>query len=557
MGHRASRWGVALGPAVALAWLGACGGTSYTGAIAGDGGPDAGGDTTVEGSPDARGDSASVRDVTSGSDGPGTGDSGEKDGADGASAADASDATSGTDATDAAGDAADAASEAAPVPCAGTPTSCGPPGECATCTGAVGGDQCIGLVCGCTGAADCLPGYACDPTTFTCTMACAGSSALLVCNGGCCDGTMCQPGLASDACGNVGALCNDCTTDPVEPVCLSDGSCGCNTSSDCPAGAACTNTLCGVTCDALATCNGGCCSSGLCVPGDQPGACALGQATCGTCGGALECLVGSGGDACGCESAQDCPSGQACDPMTHACATACSALAPCNGGCCSAAAGGTCQGGTDPAACGNLGGVCVSCATASVGSACNTVTGGGECGCGSIFDCSNFSFCDNGECGVSCDTSTPCTGGCCSATTGGSCEPGDQATACGGAGVCADCTSAAAGHACLPVAGTSTGGDRCGCWSSDDCATGAACDPWTHLCSAACGANARCNGGCCAGGTCVAGTVTTACGSAGDACDDCTDDVAGTTCVSGACGCNGNGDCLSGLTCDTTSHLCE
>jgi hypothetical protein len=375
------------------------------------------------------------------------------------------------------------------------------------------------------------------------------------CNTGCCDGTTCVSGTSNNACGQGGRVCVNCTNDRAAPVCLAGASCGCTTSMDCPAGSACQNGICGLSCDAMHACQGGCCSNGTCSPGDQPGACALGRTMCDSCSGVLACLSGTPASTCGCRSAANCPAGQACNVATGQCATSCNVLSPCHGGCCSAAANGTCVGGTQTGACGDSGGTCKDCSSSSAGSACqssNASAGGGHCGCNGDADCpadAGPTACDpqtltcSTPCAIGCSTDT-----CCSAD--GKCRAANTSTACATGSSCTDCTGNIAGTACIAVLGS------CGCWSSADCPIGRACSSST-LCATACDSRHPCNGGCCMGGTCSAGTGMYACGQLGAACIDCTFSIAGKACVSGACGCGADSDCSASQTCDQGSHVCR
>jgi hypothetical protein len=149
----------------------------------------------------------------------------------------------------------------------------------------------------------------------------------------------------------------------------------CAVPADCPSGTACDTASgrCESTCGGAnhTPCNGGCCGSGTCHPGTAADTCGAGGGPC------IDCTLNSAGGACvmghcGCASQDDCP---AADPQAgiagracllagiNLCVTSCNApnVGPCNGGCCSAAIGGTCLPGTSDAACGTAGNTCIDC----------------------------------------------------------------------------------------------------------------------------------------------------------------------------------------------------
>jgi hypothetical protein len=342
------------------------------------------------------------------------------------------------------------------------------------------------------------------------------------------------------------------------------GPIGCTVATDCPTGQACDGAThtCTMSCSATQTCNGGCCKSGSCVAGDTSDACALGQPACGSCGGQASgsaCLSTGGGKSCGCSSVTDCPPNQACNMATHTCGPACDMNTPCNGGCCSAATGGTCQTGTLDAVCGNNGGLCAACSGNQFGHKCVPMTGGGQCGCVTFpGDCpASASACTNSVCISTCSPSMMCQSGCCSSSTNGTCQPGTSQGVCGAGGsVCQSCVGNANGSACLPSG-------ACGCTKATDCPTGQACDTAAGKCTTACNANQQCNGGCCSsasGGTCQTGTINAACGSSG-VCMTCPGPASctsyscnGTACVpnyaANGTSCSDNNNCTSGDHCD-------
>ena len=80
--------------------------------------------------------------------------------------------------------------------------------------------------------------------------------------------------------------------------------------------------------------------------------------SCGTPGNCVDCSNAPTGHACvsmacGCNTEQDCPAGNACDPNTHQCSVKCAGPLTCNGGCCD---GVNCVAGMTNAACGSKGG---------------------------------------------------------------------------------------------------------------------------------------------------------------------------------------------------------
>ncbi len=109
----------------------------------------------------------------------------------------------------------------------------------------------------------------------------------------------------------------------------------------------------------------------------------------------------------GCNLATDCPLGQACNTVTHACSTDCAApgTTGCNGGCCNLVtiSMGSCVAGTADAQCGNDGGICDDCVdSCDPGPKCIA----GACGCSSDTDCVNDA--------ANCDPFLSCVGGECS-----------------------------------------------------------------------------------------------------------------------------------------------
>jgi hypothetical protein len=267
--------------------------------------------------------------------------------------------------------------------------------------------------------ASCPLGQAC--TTGACSTACGASSS--ACNGGCCDGVMCQSGSDPGACGVTGGSCVTCSG---ASACLPTGKCGCASASECGEGQACTDGGCSAVCSDSSPCNGACCFQGCCslFPNPATGPSCLGTAdsvACGPPGGqctqcslpgpyavcnpdyTCTCRVGPlGSPACGGPGcAVGCSSGQACVEETsgtgQVCGTSCSATRPCNGTCCTAA--GQCAPYSptgSPTACGGPGTMCVDCTSNCAtngpgggkgGNAC-LAADGNVCGCNSDADCS-------------------------------------------------------------------------------------------------------------------------------------------------------------------------
>ncbi|MGH7293797.1 MAG: hypothetical protein ACRELB_02635, partial [Polyangiaceae bacterium] len=278
--------------------------------------------------------------------------------------------------------------------------------------------------------------------------------------------------------------------------------CGCEASTDCPAGEACDTTThaCGLTCggSGFTACNGGCCGSGgQCVAGTGNGACGATGGTCAVCAGATPTC----GPSWTCTSA----CGQSGDG-------ACGA-----GDCC---VGNTCVADTSGLACGPS---CKSCSGNAAGSGCVN----GACGCTGAADCPVGQACDLGKnvCVGLCGTAnySPCHGGCCDhPVTGGqpTCVGGTVISACGsGGGACGACGAATCcvgqacvgdtvsqgcGPNCTDCTGNTNGsaciGGGCGCNVATDCPSSPprACYPSKHQCSTTCGSGfTTCNGGCC------------------------------------------------------------
>ncbi|HEY6458516.1 MAG TPA: hypothetical protein VIY73_00145, partial [Polyangiaceae bacterium] len=89
-------------------------------------------------------------------------------------------------------------------------------GTCSACGGTTPTCSATGACAPCLQATDCPPGDACDVTTGTCSVTCAGPDSYSGCNGGCCEsiptsvGGSCVAGTAQIACGDNGAACINC-----------------------------------------------------------------------------------------------------------------------------------------------------------------------------------------------------------------------------------------------------------------------------------------------------------------------------------------------------------
>ena len=306
-------------------------------------------------------------------------------------------------------------------------TACGAAGACVDCTAEPSGHRCLTGVCGCNTTTDCGFGDVCDVQGHLCVPACDATS----CETGCCDDSgFCATGTGAQSCGSSG-MCVDCSTASIGKACV-NGTCGCNTTSDCPTGRACNlaTKTCTTTCSASQACNGGCCNNGTCTTGSSTSTCGYNGLACDNCAVSTDgdsCMSGPSGYHCGCTSAVwDCPVGKACNPTTRQCTSDCSASSPCHGGCCSA---GRCAPGTATNACGEDGSTCDSCAGCNRGTVCRASTDGGYCGCNNADDCSASACWDHNSCaylsflggtvccgaeGASCGSSEDCCSGSCS-----------------------------------------------------------------------------------------------------------------------------------------------
>ncbi len=209
------------------------------------------------------------------------------------------------------------------------------------------------------------------------------------CMTGCCDRSgQCQPGASNTQCGELGGYCRDCTL----------------SGTQCDMGQ-CTGGLDGGGCNEQ-TCPNGCCDAlDQCQPGVSLTNCGNFGTQCQNCPLAPD--VPPGAQIFAVCSNQQCmsPSGvdTGCNPDT------------CPAGCCDGA--GHCLDGSDDAACGNRGTLCVDCTPLGAP-------------------------CDFGVC-TALDGAVPCSqtcNGCCDAN--GNCQLGFADTQCGAIGTtCTDCTA--------------------------------------------------------------------------------------------------------------------
>src|SRR5215472_13267185 len=99
------------------------------------------------------------------------------------------------------------------------------------------------------------------------------------------------------------------------PVCLGNQMFGCSAASQCAPNQACNGGVCMTNCSGGQMCNGGCCDGTNCQPGNTPGACGNNGGACvSPCMGNKPVCLNSG--VCGCSSASDCMTGQACKGAT-------------------------------------------------------------------------------------------------------------------------------------------------------------------------------------------------------------------------------------------------
>jgi hypothetical protein len=347
-------------------------------------------------------------------------------------------------------------------------------------------------------------GLACDRTSRTCVAPKCGPANCT----GCCAGDSCVLGSDIAACGQAGALCQDCKS----------------------LGQTCAPTTPGGRCVASPTCDAtnckGCCDGTTCRTGTDATACGTKGGQCQSCAAtASSCMPVTGGVGGTCQAPVK------CGPSN------CS-------GCC---VNDKCVAGGTDASCGFGGATCMACQTGAscVNSVCVTKTTCGPSNCsGCCVGNSCFNGTDNVECGAkgsackTCATGTTCTAGVCTAPP--ACGP-------------SNCKGCCSGNTC--VVGTTTGACGLGGFACQACSANQTCTAGVCQTVPTCGPQSC--GGCCVNGVCAVGGQTNACGAGGATCQDC--GARGQTCVSGACaqpacgpsncnGCCSNGVCVGGTT---------
>lgn len=262
--------------------------------------------------------------------------------------------------------------------------------------------------------------------------------------------------------------------------------------------------------------------------------------TCSGCCIGNNCYPGSDPNECGevgqtCESCQNeglaCIDRQCATPPPPTCGP---------GNCTGCCFGETCITGTEATACGNGGQECVNCA--GQGAVCQPASpSGGICitptGCGpqNCPGCCTGDICNAGNGVTQCGAQGQACQNC--AQFGEACNNAGQ---CVGGQVCSpeNCPGCCEGNACVPGTDSSAcgfAGNQC-----NDCAAeGESCQSQTCVVQPPCGPE-NCGGCCDFQGICQPGTFDTGCGRSGQACEVCT--TVGETCQSQTCspgsGCN-------------------
>jgi hypothetical protein len=351
--------------------------------------------------------------------------------------------------------------------CGNAVNNCGP-GNCKGCC--VGGVCLAGsdpTECGIGGAActNCqAEGEACNGGQCVTPTPCGPSNC-----SGCCEGNVCQPGNASNACGTAGNACTNCAVagdNCQNAQCVAQAQCnaqncgfGCCEGNVCVTGSS--NTACGFggqscqDCQAFGdvcqgqvcqgqtqcnaqTCGFGCCQGNFCVTGSLDTECGFGGQSCQDCqafGETCQGQVCQGGGTC---NAQTCPNGcclgGACIPGTldNACGFGGQACQNCQ------TFGDVCQGQICVSSAGCNASNCFGCCEGNVcvpGTASNACGFGGE----QCTNCQGFGdICEGQQCQSACNGGN-CQG-CCDANQ--MCQPGFLNNQCGGFGApCADCTA--------------------------------------------------------------------------------------------------------------------
>jgi hypothetical protein len=408
----------------------------------------------------------------------------------------------------------------------------------------------------CAGDADCeggscRDGFCCDQKCGACRRCDAPSP-----------GGTCQPYAGAVGTGTEHDTCTGANAcDPSGTCKLKPGQ-ACAAGPECVSGACVDGVCCSTACNqACAVCNA---TPGTCTAAPKGSS---GRGTCGvyacngaaltcpaTCASDVDCAAGGycNGTTCAatqgpgatCARDRQCAGGACRDGVccNSACNGACEACTTAKG----ASANGTCTtlaATTKPAACGGY-----ACSGAS--SACAT-TCTSDAGCATGFWCDG-TFCQKTRTqGDGCTSTSQCGAGltcadgvCCNATCDGACQ------AC----AAAHKQSGDASGVCGPAKAGSDPGDRCPSEAASSCGKTGACDA-SGTCAlfpkgAACGGGVSCNAGTAKGQTC-------------DGLGACLTDMAGTACAPGTCtaasgcsfACASDGDCDATGFCDT--GLCK
>ncbi|MFN7130614.1 MAG: hypothetical protein ACK4N5_00930 [Myxococcales bacterium] len=367
----------------------------------------------------------------------------------------------------------------------------------------------------------CAATQVCDAQTKTCHGRCTAK----------CDGRACGPDGCGGSCGSCGAgfvcsesqgVCEPCTPSCSGKACGPDGcggqcgACGRGTFCDGAQCVTCTPKTCaqlGKTCGqhpdgcgGTVEC-GGCPSPETCGGGGTPGVCGCTKVSCLSlgkncgalsdgCGGTLNCGTCGPGESCGGGGVPNVCGAGTCSPK--GCAEQGKNCGVINDGCGSTVACGTCSA---PNTCGG-GGVANVCGCTQQTDAELCAAAGRNCGPLSVTD--RCLVQRTISCG-SCNLPATCGGGGTPGVCG--CTPVSDAEFC-----------ASQGRTC----GQATGTDNCGasrnvncggCPIGENCTSAGQCQP-------PCGP-ANCANGCCNGTVCMPGTTTSACGTGGGACGQC------------------------------------
>jgi hypothetical protein len=267
------------------------------------------------------------------------------------------------------------------------------------------------------------------------------------------------------------------------------------------------------------------------------GTCSPETCPTGCCDGSGVCRAGSDLQACGSfgQACSDCPSlgFDFCDQRVHACGKTASSCAPatCPTGCCES---GECLAGIDPNECGIKAETCQHCAAQglSCDPASRTCTGN-KCGPATCKGCCIGDLCVDGTQPTSCGRAGQQCQNC--EAEGTTCQPTSPGGICEGQPSCGpqNCPGCCLGNVCVKGIDQSAcglAGQQC-----QNCANlGLTCDPATtgggFCAKPTCGPN-NCRG-CCQGNMCLTGSDTFACGVGGFQCQAC---PPGASCQLGKC----------------------